>query len=133
MRFETKTHDKYLALKLNEEKLDSRISPDLKSEFIRLHTMGVTNVILNLDEVKYVDSSGLSAILTANRLFSSPETNGAFVICHINSQVEKLIKISHLESVLNLLPTESEAIEAIFMHEVEKELSDETELGETEG
>lgn len=113
--------EKYTSLKLVDEKLDSRISPDLKSEFINLQTAGTKNLILNLEEVKYVDSSGLSAILTANRLFSA--AGGVLVLAHINPHVEKLIKISHLDTVLNILPTETEAREAIFMYELENEIT----------
>jgi anti-sigma B factor antagonist len=36
----------------------------------------------------------------------------------------KLIKISQLDSVLNILTTIEEAIDAAFMHEIEKDLKD---------
>lgn len=127
MRFEKSVDDKYTAIKLLNDKLDTRISPDLKSEFINLNAQGIRNIILNLEEVKYVDSSGLSAILTANRLCST--AGGLLVLCQINSHVEKLIKISHLESVLNILPTQEEAAAEIFMAEMENEIAGEAEEG----
>ena len=120
MRFEKSVEEKYTLIKPLEEKLDSRVAPSLKSEMVNLNAQGVRNIILNLDEVKYVDSSGLSSILTANRLCST--AGGVLVISNINPHVEKLIKISHLESVLNILPTETEAAQEIFMIEVEKEI-----------
>ncbi|MEZ4773181.1 MAG: STAS domain-containing protein [Bacteroidia bacterium] len=125
MRLEKSVEDKYTIIKLLDEKLDSRISPELKGEFINLNAQGSKNIILNLGDVKYVDSSGLSAILTANRLCGT--SGGLLVICHINSHVEKLIKISHLESVLNILPTQDEAIQEVFMAEVENEISEDAE------
>ena len=76
--------------------------------------------MLNLKDVKYVDSSGLSAILTANRLCAA--AGGVFVICHLNPHVRKLVEISHLNSVLNILDTEEEARDAIFMSEIENEI-----------
>ena len=120
MRFEKSVEEKYTLIKPLEEKLDSRVAPSLKSEMVNLNAQGVRNIILNLDEVKYVDSSGLSSILTANRLCST--AGGVLVISNINTHVEKLIKISHLETVLNILPTETEAAQEIFMIEVEKEI-----------
>ncbi|MEO0469747.1 MAG: STAS domain-containing protein [Bacteroidota bacterium] len=122
MRVEKNVDEKYTEIKLLEEKLDSRLAPSLKSEFTSLNAMGVHNFLLNLAEVKYVDSSGLSAILTANRLCNS--VGGMLVLCSVNAHVEKLIKISHLDSVLNLLPTAVEGKEAIYMHEVEKEIQE---------
>jgi anti-anti-sigma factor len=121
MRFEKNVDDKYTEIKLLEEKLDSRISPNLKGEFITLNSQGVQNIILNLENVKYVDSSGLSAILTANRLCSN--SSGVMVLCGINSHVEKLIKISHLNDVLNIMPTSEEAREAVFMFVIENEIT----------
>jgi hypothetical protein len=34
----------------------------------------------------------------------------------------KLIKISQLDSVLNILPTVEEGVDTVFMHEIEKDL-----------
>ncbi len=120
MRFEKNVEEKYTVIKLLEEKLDSRISPSLKSEFINLSALGARNVILDLEAVKYADSSGLSSILTGNRIFNH---DGTFIICGLSPHVNKLITISHLETVLNILPTCEEAIEAIFMDELEDEIT----------
>ncbi len=68
MKFTLDKQDKYSLLSLDEENLNSLIAPDLKSEFVFLRNEGVRNLIFDLSNVKYVDSSGLSAILTANRL-----------------------------------------------------------------
>ncbi len=120
MRFEKSVEDRYTSIQLLEEKLDSQISPSLKSEFIMLNTNGVRNILLNMKQVKYVDSSGLSAILIANRLCSN--SGGMLAISNLNEHVKKLIKISQLESVLNVLPTEDEARETIYMSDIEKEI-----------
>jgi len=120
MRFEKSVEERHTVIKLLEEKLDSQLAPALKSEMVNLNAQGVKYVLLNLSEVKYVDSSGLSSILTANRLCAA--VKGMLAISNINSHVEKLIKISHLETVLNIFPTESEAREEIFMREVENDI-----------
>ncbi len=120
MKLLKQIEERYSVLKLMEDKLDTRISPQLKSEFINLNTLGIRNVILNLEQVKYVDSSGLSSILTANRLCNGAE--GIMVLCHLNPHVEKLITISQLNGVLNILPTEAEARDAVLMKELESEI-----------
>jgi len=74
-----------------------------------------------LSGVKFVDSSGLSAILTANRLWKG---FGAFIITGVNfPAVKKLIEISRLDSVLTIIPTLQESVDYIMMEELEKELS----------
>ena len=125
MKFVIDKQDKYSLLQLNEDNLNSLIAPDLKSEFVFLCNEGVKNLILDLSEVKYVDSSGLSAILTANRLWNE---QGTFVLTGIaHPSVQKLIEISRLETIFKILPTVEESIDFIFMEHIEKELSSEQE------
>ncbi|HNR72631.1 MAG: STAS domain-containing protein [Cyclobacteriaceae bacterium] len=122
MKYSIDKQEKYTLLRLNEEKLDSSIAPQLKSEMVTLHAEGVRNIILDLSEVKYTDSSGLSALLVGNRILQ--EDNGIFVLTKLSDHTLKLIKISQLDSVLNILPTVEEGIDAVFMHEIEKDMKD---------
>ena len=114
MKYTIDKQEKYSALRLHEEKLDSNVAPQLKSELITLHAEGVHNVILDLSEVKYTDSSGLSALLVGNRILQ--EDNGIFVLACLSEHTTKLIKISQLDTVLNIMPTVEEAVDAVFMH-----------------
>ena len=123
MRFEKSVEERYTLIKLLEEKLDTLISPSLKSEFIMLNTNGVRNILLNMEQVKYSDSSGLSSILIANRLCRN--AGGLLVLTNLQDHVQKLVKISQLESILYIVPTEEEGKEAIFMAEIEREITTE--------
>lgn len=123
MKYSVDKQEKYTLLRLNEEKLDSNIAPQLKSEMVTLHAEGIRNVILDLSEVKYTDSSGLSALLVGNRILQ--EDNGIFILTRLSDHTLKLIKISQLDSVLHILPTVEEGIDSVFMHEIEKDMKDE--------
>lgn len=123
MKFSIDKHEKYVLIKLNESKLNSIISPQLKSEFILTNTEGLRNVILDLSTVKYSDSSGLSSLLVGHRLCKNSE--GSFIITGLNSNITRLITISQLENVLSIVPTVEEAIDLIFMEEIERELKKE--------
>ena len=122
MKYTIDKQKKYSLLRLHEEKLDSSVAPGLKSELITLHAEGVKNIVLDLAEVKYTDSSGLSALLVGNRIVQ--EEGGIFILTTLSDHTMKLIKISQLDSVLNILPRVEEAIDAVFMHEIEKDLKD---------
>ena len=63
MKFSIDRQDHYTILTIDAEKLDSAISPEVKSEFVTLQAEGVLRVVLNLEKIKYSDSSGLSALL----------------------------------------------------------------------
>ncbi len=120
MKYTIDKQEKYSLLRLHEDKLDSSVAPGLKSELITLHAEGVRNIILDLSEVKYTDSSGLSALLVGNRI--AQEDGGIFVLTSLSEHTLKLIKISQLDCVLNILPKVEEGIDAVFMHEIEKDL-----------
>ena len=68
MEFKIDKLDSYTLIKVAEEKLDTHIAPTLKSELVLVSGNGEKNIVLDLENVRYCDSSGLSAILVANRL-----------------------------------------------------------------
>ncbi len=120
MKFSIDKQEKYSLLKLEEENLNTIIAPNLKSEFVILRNEGIHNLILDLSEVEFADSSGLSAILTANRLWND---SGTFILTGIaHENVKKLIKITRLEDVLTVIPTVQESIDYVLMEEIEREL-----------
>lgn len=120
MKYTLDKQEKYSVFQLDEPNLNSLIAPNLKSEFVFLRNEGVKNLILDLTNVRYVDSSGLSAILTATRLWRG---YGLFVITGVqHPSVVKLIEISRLETILNFKPTLEKAIDFVSLEDIESEL-----------
>jgi anti-anti-sigma factor len=109
MNFEVNKIENISVVTCNIEKLDTQVAPELKSQFVFLDTEGEVNYILDMSEVKYCDSSGLSALLVGNRFAKS--SKGSFVICGLQPNVEKLINISQLHSVLNIVKNKEAAYE----------------------
>lgn len=120
MKFTVDKHEKYVLIKLDENKLNSLISPQLKSELILINTEGQRNIILDLSNVKYSDSSGLSSLLVGHRICKNAD--GTFILTGINENIGRLITISQLENILTIVGSVDEAIDLIFMEEIEKEL-----------
>lgn len=123
MNFEITNNEKYTLLKSKVEKLDTNFAPELKSELVLINKAGQKNIIIDLSETRYCDSSGLSAILVANRLCKGAE--GSFVLTGLQDSVMKLVTISQLHTVLNITPTYNEAHDYIMMEEVERDLNKE--------
>lgn len=121
MKFTIDKQDRYTVFSLKEENLNTILAPSLKSEFVIMINEGVQNLILDLSAVTFVDSSGLSAILTANRLWSEERS---FILTGIkHDSVKKLITISRLDSVLTIIPTVQESVDYVIMEEIERELN----------
>jgi len=120
MKFEVIQKDKVAVIASKVEKLDALHAPELKSEIVMMNKEGHKNLIIDLTETRYIDSSGLSALLVGNRLCR--DSNGSFVLCGLQDAVKKLITISQLESVLKITPTQNEAVDLVYMEEVERDI-----------
>lgn len=120
MNFTIEDKGKYTLVTSNVDKLDTTCAPELKSELVYLNKTGVRNIIIDLKATRYCDSSGLSALLVANRLCRS--VNGLLVVCGLQEPVQKLVQISQLESVLSITPSLNEAVDLLFMEEIEKDV-----------
>lgn len=125
MHFSLDKTEKYVVIKLHEQKLNTLIAAELKSELLLLNTQGFNNIILDLEESLYCDSSGLSAILVGNRLCRN--SSGLFVITGLSDTVMKLVQISQLDQVLNLALTANDAIDFINETEEERKIEDKIE------
>jgi len=111
MEFKIEKLDNYTQIEVLIDKLDTHIAPSLKSELVLIAGNGEKNIILDLSNCRYCDSSGLSAILVANRLCKN--ANGIFVLSGLQTAVERLITISQLDTVLNITKTVEEAVQIV--------------------
>lgn len=117
MEFKVDKYEHYSIAKIGQEKVDSTVAPELKTEFTDLAQDGVTSLIVDMGNVKYVDSSGLSALLVGNRSFTE---TGAFVLYNVNDHVMKLISISQLDKVMTIVSGQEEAADAVLMTVIQK-------------
>ncbi|MCS6967656.1 MAG: STAS domain-containing protein [Cytophagales bacterium] len=124
MQFKIEKFDKYTLVTVQSEKLTNTVAPLLKAQVVTLfQEEGITNLLIDMSAVKYVDSSGLSAILVANRLAN--EAQGILVLAGVTDYVMKIITISKLDSVLTMVPTVNEGVDAIFLNQLERDLGKE--------
>ncbi|MDD4108572.1 MAG: STAS domain-containing protein [Prolixibacteraceae bacterium] len=99
--------ENYTLIKVTTERLDFNTATDLKAELILLNSNGENNIVVDLSSCNYCDSTGLRTILVGNRLCEN--AIGAFILCGLNPDVEHLIRISMLHTVLLITKTPEEA------------------------
>lgn len=110
INFELKRIDDIAVFRLNEKRFDAQIAGLVKGEFtILLHTDDINKLIIDLAEVEYCDSSGLSAILLAYRILQSEE--GHIRLVSPTKNVRGLIEISQLDRILPIFENVELAIE----------------------
>lgn len=122
MKYTVDKQDSFAVFMLEEKNLNSLIAPKLKSELFILFQEGVENLIFDMSKIEFIDSSGLSALLSGNRLWA----DGGFIITEIKSAfVKNLIEISRIDSVIHIEPYLEDAKSFASLSEIERELGDE--------
>jgi anti-sigma B factor antagonist len=123
MNFTIEDKGRYTLVTSNVDKLDTTCAPELKSELVYLNKTGVRNVLIDLTNTRYCDSSGLSALLVANRLCKS--VNGSLVVCGLQEPVQKLgTDLTAGERAFDYTDT-AEAVDLLYMEEIEKDVNKE--------
>ncbi len=107
MQFEILKREQYTLVRVNSEKLDTNNAPELKSELVVINGEGEKNIVLDLSQCRYCDSSGLRAVLVANRLCE--DAIGACIVSGLQPDVENIFRISMLHTVLLITKTVDEA------------------------
>jgi anti-sigma B factor antagonist len=91
MKSTIEKNERYTIFSIKEKNLTSHNSSDLKSEIAILVAEGYNSILLNLSELEFMDSSGLGALLNADR--TTKENNGFLVIYGLNENNGNLIRI----------------------------------------
>lgn len=120
MSFRTEQRDNLTIIKFSTDKLDAIVAPDLKAELVLISKKGAKNILIDLESVRYCDSSGLSALLIGRRLCK--EVNGSYVLSSLQPAVQKLIKISQLDTILDIKSSINEALDSVFIDEIERNI-----------
>jgi len=80
----------------------------LREKVKSLLASGQKKIVLNMDNVTYIDSSGLGALVAAH---TSARAQGAFLkLAHLGSKFQEILLVTKLVTVFEVFPTESAAI-----------------------
>ncbi|MBI4547009.1 MAG: STAS domain-containing protein [Ignavibacteriae bacterium] len=109
MKFVVRKNGKATILTLHVRKLDATVSPELKAEFLVLCKPKTNEkLVVDMKEVEFCDSSGLSALLIADRTMR--EHGGSVHLVHVQKKVLDLMKISQLDRVFSISEKIEQAI-----------------------
>ena len=111
MKYSVTKNGKATILTLESRKLDSTLTPELKAEFLVLCKPKVaTKLIVDMGQVEFCDSSGLSALLIADRAMR--EHGGKVHLVAVHKKVLDLMKISQLDRVFTINGKLADALNA---------------------
>ena len=71
---------------------------------------GRTRLVVDLGQVKFIDSFGLGSLVSALRVVRS--ANGDLKLAHVPSSVESVLRLTRLNTVFDIHPTMEAALKA---------------------
>jgi anti-sigma B factor antagonist len=83
-------------------------APELSTRLAASLDRGVTSLVIDLSEVEFIDSTGLSVLLNVLRRVT--QRGGSLVIVCTNPTVLRLFEITRLESTFEIVTTREEAL-----------------------
>jgi anti-sigma B factor antagonist len=98
-------------IEVKEERLDAHNSGDLKAQMLNLFEEGKQQLVIDLQEVRFVDSSGLGALVSGFKNASA--RNGNLKLCGLQPQVKSMFELTRLHRVFEIFPTAQEALASI--------------------
>jgi anti-sigma B factor antagonist len=79
--------------------LDAATAPDLADLCQTVHADGARDLVIDLTETSFLDSSGLRALIEAHQLFSA---GGNLALAHASEPVRRLLEITGLDDYFTL-------------------------------
>jgi anti-anti-sigma factor len=107
MKFTVEKEDRLSIFHLHETRLDSTNAAEAKGEFLILCQSNIDVLIIDLSEITFCDSSGLSAILLAERQLR--EREGGIIVVDVHGKVRSLFEIAKLTDIIPLVSSVEEA------------------------
>lgn len=90
--------------------VDLNASPILRQELKRAQGQKPDRLVINLEEVPYMDSSGVATLVEAMQ--HARRTNTKMTLCCMQDRVRSIFEIARLDTVFNIQPDLEAALKA---------------------
>ncbi|MBI5485658.1 MAG: STAS domain-containing protein [Deltaproteobacteria bacterium] len=110
MKFKTEDNGNVVVVFVKEERLDAHNSGELKTELNRLFESGSINLIIDLKDVLFIDSSGLGVLVSGYKNASTKM--GSIKLSGLQAQVKSMFELTRLHRVFDIFSTVDSALES---------------------
>ncbi|CEG27720.1 anti-sigma F factor antagonist [Bacillus sp. B-jedd] len=111
LNIEMEIKGEVLCIRLSGE-LDHHTAERLRTKATEaIEKQGIRHIVLNLEGLSFMDSSGLGVIL--GRYKQLKQLHGELVVCAVTPSVERLLEMSGLFKIIRLEPNEEFALQSL--------------------
>lgn len=89
--------------------VDLYSSPQLRKEILKLVTIRDARLLVNLDKVHYMDSSGLATLIEGLQHIN--RNNGRMAVTGLRDAVKEVFELTRLDTVFTIYPDPESAME----------------------
>lgn len=107
----TRTLDAGVAVVTPSGEIDVYSSPQFRQEVTGLLEGGVTRIIVDLNEIDYMDSTGVGVLMALSRRVA--ERKGELRLVCRSARLLRIFELTGLKKVFDIHPTEAEAVESL--------------------
>lgn len=95
-------------LYIREDRLDANNSEELKLELRRLCDSGTKDLVIDLKEIHFIDSSGLGVLVSGYK--NASVLHGSLKLSNLQSQVKSMFELTRLHRVFDIFSTVDDAL-----------------------
>jgi anti-anti-sigma factor len=86
--------------------LNATTSQEFRQSITKILEVGVKIVLVDFQDVTFMDSSGLGSLVLAFKTLRAADTK--LVICSINEQVRILFELTNMDKIFEIFPSQEE-------------------------
>jgi anti-anti-sigma factor len=120
MEVKTDTKEKFHVIRVITPALSANMAAELNQQLSQHLKANIKNLVVNLSEINSVEEEAAEILVRTQQKFY--ESGASFVICELNPALEDYLDQKQLLELMNVTPTESEAMDIVQMEEIEREL-----------
>jgi anti-sigma B factor antagonist len=110
MRLDEQYDGNALVIRIVDARLDASAAPFIKERIGALIATGHNRIVLDISDVEFIDSSGLSAAVWLLRRLGA---DGELVIGGPRGNVMSLLRLTRLDKVFRIFPSKELAVAAL--------------------
>lgn len=110
MKFEERQEQQAIIVRPLEKRLDAYVAEEFKTHMKDIVRNGHLQLILDLGDVEFVDSSGLGGII-ATMMVLRPQ--GRLLVCNASENVLALFRLTRMDRIIPVLADAGEALRSL--------------------
>jgi anti-sigma B factor antagonist len=95
---------------IREDRLDANNSEELKAELRRQFENGTKDLVIDLKEVLFIDSSGLGVLVSGYK--NASILHGCLKLSNLQFQVKSMFELTRLHRVFDIFTTVDDALQS---------------------